>query len=220
MAKAHFKRYLVTGLLIWVPLGVTIFALRLLVGLMDRTLLLLPAHLRPDALLGFHVPGLGLVLAVVVLLLTGVLTANLLGRRLVGFWEALLGRIPLVRSIYKGAKQVAETVFSESGQAFRKVVLIPYPNDRTWALAFVTSTRLGEVQEKTGREVVSVFLPTTPNPTSGFILLVPKEDIVELEMTVDEAIRMIISLGVVVPVWPGGQDSRTTPPLARPGPTP
>lgn len=202
MPKGSLKRYLITGLLIWVPIGVTLFVINILLNLMDKTLVLIPEQYRPDALLGFHIPGLGLILAVVLLFVTGVLATNILGRKLVQFWEGLLARIPLVRSVYSGAKQVAETMFSGGGKAFSKAVLIPYPNRESWSLAFVTSTELGEVQAKTGRDVVGVFVPTTPNPTSGFNLMIPREDVIELEMTVDEALRMIISLGVIVPPWP------------------
>lgn len=193
------RRYLIAGLLLWLPLGVTILVIRLLVGTMDQTLLLLPERLRPDALFGFHIPGLGLVLAVSVVLLTGMLVANLFGRRLLTLWERLLSRIPLVRSIYMAVKQLAETMFSGGGQSFRKVLLIEYPRRGLWTLAFQTGTGAGEAQQKTGREVVNVYVPTTPNPTSGFFLMVPREDVVELDMSVDDGLKMIISMGVVVP---------------------
>jgi len=195
----HFRRYLIAGLLLWLPLGVTVLVVRLLVGTMDQTLLLLPERYRPDALLGFHIPGLGLVLAVLVVLVTGILVANLFGRRLVGLWERLLSRIPLVRSVYSAVKQLAETMFSGGGQSFRKVLLIEYPRKGLWTLAFQTGTGVGEAQQKTGRDVVNVYVPTTPNPTSGFFLMVPREDVVELDMSVDDGLKMIISMGVVVP---------------------
>lgn len=195
----HFRRYLIAGLLLWLPLGVTVLVVRLLVGTMDQTLLLLPERYRPDALLGFHIPGLGLVLAVLVVLITGILVANLFGRRLVGLWERLLSRIPLVRSVYSAVKQLAETMFSGGGQSFRKVLLIEYPRQGLWTLAFQTGTGVGEAQQKTGRDVVNVYVPTTPNPTSGFFLMVPREDVVELDMSVDDGLKMIISMGVVVP---------------------
>jgi uncharacterized membrane protein len=195
----HLRRYLIAGLLIWLPLGVTVLVVRLLVGTMDQTLLLLPERFRPDTLLGFHVPGLGLVLTVLVVLATGMLVANLFGRRLVALWERLLARIPLVRSIYMAVKQLAETMFSSGGQSFRKVLLIEYPRQGLWTLAFQTGTGVGEAQRKTGREVVNVYVPTTPNPTSGFFLMVPVEDVVELDMSVDDGLKMIISMGVVVP---------------------
>lgn len=195
----HLRRYLIAGLLLWLPLGVTILVVRLLVGTMDQTLLLLPERLRPDALFGFHIPGLGLVLAVTVVLLTGMLVANLFGRRLLALWERMLSRIPLVRSIYMAVKQLAETMFSGGGQSFRKVLLIEYPRQGLWTLAFQTGTGVGEAQQKTGRDVVNVYVPTTPNPTSGFFLMVPREDVVELDMSVDDGLKMIISMGVVVP---------------------
>jgi uncharacterized membrane protein len=195
----HLRRYLIAGLLIWLPLGVTVLVVRLLVGTMDQTLLLLPERFRPDNLLGFHIPGLGLVLTVLVVLATGMLVANLFGRRLVALWERLLARIPLVRSIYMAVKQLAETMFSSGGQSFRKVLLIEYPRQGLWTLAFQTGTGVGEAQRKTGREVVNVYVPTTPNPTSGFFLMVPVEDVVELDMSVDDGLKMIISMGVVVP---------------------
>lgn len=197
----RIRRYLVAGILVWAPLGVTYLLLRFAVNVMDRTLLLLPLKYRPDEVLGFHIPGLGVILAVVVLLLTGLLAANFVGRAFVGGWESLLDRIPVVRAIYSGAKNFAEMVFSDSSQSFKKVLLIEYPRKGLYGLAFQTATELGEVQARTGEEVVSCFVPTTPNPTSGFIIIVPKKDIIELDMEVDEALKMIISLGVVVPTW-------------------
>jgi len=197
----RIRRYLVAGILVWAPLAVTYLLLRFAVNVMDRTLLLLPLKYRPDEVLGFHIPGLGVILAVVVLLLTGLLAANFVGRAFVGGWESLLDRIPVVRAIYSGAKNFAEMVFSDSSQSFKKVLLIEYPRKGLYGLAFQTATDLGEVQPRTGEEVVSCFAPTTPNPTSGFIITVPKKDIIELDMEVDEALKMIISLGVVVPTW-------------------
>ncbi|MEM8984719.1 MAG: DUF502 domain-containing protein, partial [Pseudomonadota bacterium] len=142
-------------------------------------------------------------LTFVVLLVTGILAANFFGRRLLGAWESLLARIPLIRSVYSGAKQVAETFFADSGQAFKKVMLVEYPRKGVWSLAFQTSSDLQEIQARTPKEVVCVFVPTTPNPTSGFIIMVPREDVIELDMEVDQALKMIISLGVVVPPWQG-----------------
>lgn len=193
------RRYLIAGLLVWLPLGVTVLVIKALVGFMDQWLLLLPPHLRPDALLGFHVPGLGVVLSVLMVLLTGVLVANLFGRQLVAAWESLLGRIPLVRTIYSAVKQLAETMFSSSGQSFRKVLLVEYPRKGAWTLAFQTGTGVGEAQRKTGRDVVNVYVPTTPNPTSGFFLMLPRDEVIELEMSVDDGLKMIISMGAVVP---------------------
>lgn len=193
------RRYLTAGLLIWVPLGVTILIIKFLVDLMDQTLLLLPADYRPDALLGFHIPGIGVVLTFVVVLLTGVIVANLFGRQLIGIGERVLARIPVVRSIYSGVKQLMETVFSNTGESFRKVVLVEYPRVGLWTVAFLTGDGRGEAQRKTGKDVVNIYVPTTPNPTSGFFLIVPRADIIELDMSVDEGLKMILSVGVVVP---------------------
>ncbi|MEL7448421.1 MAG: DUF502 domain-containing protein [Pseudomonadota bacterium] len=193
------RRYLIAGLLIWLPLTVTVLVIKVLVDLMDRSLLLLPPAWRPDALLGFSIPGLGVVLTFAVLLVTGILVANFFGRRLLGAWESLLARIPLIRSVYSGAKQVAETFFADSGQAFKKVMLVEYPRKGVWSLAFQTSSDLREIQARTPKEVVCVFVPTTPNPTSGFIIMAPSDELIELDMSVDDALKMVISLGVLVP---------------------
>ena len=197
----RLRRYLVAGILVWAPLAVTWFLLKIGVGLMDKTLAIIPARYQPDELLGVHIPGLGVILTVLVLLVTGVLAANFVGRAFVGGWESLMDRIPVVRAIYSAAKNFAEIVFSDSSQSFKKVLLIQYPRKGLFSLAFQTSSQLGEVQGRTGEEVVCCFLPTTPNPTSGFIIIVPRKDIIELDMEVDEALKMIISLGVVVPPW-------------------
>ncbi|MCW8906747.1 MAG: DUF502 domain-containing protein [Sedimenticola sp.] len=192
-------RYLVAGLLVWVPLGITLLVVRLLVSWLDNSLLLLPEHYRPDNLLGFHIPGLGVVLSLLIVFATGVLAANLFGRSLVSIWEHLMARIPLVRSVYSGAKQLAETMFSEAGQSFRKVLLVEFPRKGLWTLAFQTGTDVGEAQRKTGRDVINVYVPTTPNPTGGYFVMVPREDVVELEMSVDEGLKMLMSMGAVVP---------------------
>lgn len=199
---SYFRKYLIAGLLVWLPLGVTVLVVKLLVDMMDRTVLLLPPAWRPDALFGVHIPGVGLLLSLLIILLTGITVANLLGRRMVSLWEGMLARIPLVRTIYSAVKQVVETVLSANGKSFRKVVLVEYPRRGMWCLALQTAERLGELQEKTGAEVVAVFLPTTPNPTSGFVILVPRAEVVELDMSVDDGLKLIISMGVVVPEWP------------------
>jgi uncharacterized membrane protein len=201
----RLRRYLVAGVLVWAPLAVTFFLIRLGVKLMDKTLAIIPRAYRPEELLGFHIPGLGIILTFLVLLLTGMLAANFVGRYIVGGWEALLDRIPIVRSIYSGAKNFAEIVFSDSEHSFKRVLLIEYPRKGLYSLAFQTSSSLGEVQGRTGEEVVCCFVPTTPNPTSGFIIIVPSKDVTVLDMEVDEALKMIISLGVVVPTWRGEQ---------------
>ena len=195
------KRYLIAGLLVWVPLGVTAMVVKLLVGMMDQTLLWLPKKYQPDVLLGFHIPGLGVALTAIVVLITGMVVANLFGRKLVQIWENMLARIPLVRTIYTGVKQILETVFSSQGQAFRKVLLIEYPRKGLWTLGFQSGTTRGEAQARTGVEVINVFVPTTPNPTSGFFIMVPKDEVIELDMEVDDGLKMIISAGVVVPPW-------------------
>lgn len=198
----RLRRYLVAGLLIWAPLAVTFLLLRLAVNVMDKTLAVIPQQYRPEELLGFHIPGLGAILTFLVLLITGMLAANIVGRYVVGGWESLMDRIPVVRSIYSAAKNFAEIVFSDSNDSFKNVLLIEYPRKGLYSLAFQTSSDLGEVQARTGEAVVCCFVPTTPNPTSGFVIMVPRKDIKVLDMDVDEALKMIISLGVVVPTWP------------------
>jgi len=197
----RLRRYIVAGILVWLPIGVTLFLLRILVGMLDRSLVLIPEQYRPEEIIGFAIPGLGLVLTLLILLVTGVLAANIVGRSMVNFWESLLERIPVVRSVYSAAKNFAEIVFSDSSQSFKKVLLIQYPRKGLYSLAFQTSSNLGEVQGRTGEEVICTFVPTTPNPTSGVIIIVPRKDVIELDMDVDEALKMIISLGVVVPTW-------------------
>lgn len=223
----RLRRYLVAGILVWLPLGVTIFLLRVLINLVDRTLLLLPAKYHPEQWLelsvpwmedSFTIPGLGLILTLLVLLFTGLLAANFVGRSMVELWESLLERIPVVRSIYSASKNFAEVVFSDSSQSFKKVLMIQYPREGLYSLAFQTSSQLGEVQGRTGEEVVCTFVPTTPNPTSGFIIIVPRKDVIELDMEVDEALKMIISLGVVVPNWHKEQLGEL--PLVMPDETP
>jgi uncharacterized membrane protein len=205
---ASFRRYLVAGLLIWIPLAATVFIFSLLFSLMNRALTLLPTEFQPQNWQRWPewIPGqipsiVGAILAILLLLVTGFLGANLLGRRLVHTYERILDRIPLVRSVYGSVKHFAEIVFSEDGTSFKKVLLIQYPRPGLYSLCFLTSENALEVQHRTGQEIVTVFLPTTPNPTSGFMLFVPRKDIVELDMQVDDALKLIISLGVVVPKW-------------------
>lgn len=197
----RLRRYLVAGLLVWLPVGATILVFRLLLDVTDRLLFLLPERYRPLELLGFNIPGLGAILAVIVLLTTGMLGANLMGRWLLSLYERFLSRIPVVRSVYSAVKNFAEVIFSESGTSFKKVLLIEYPRRGLYSLAFQTSDKLEEVQARTGDTVVTCFLPTTPNPTSGFMLFVPRDEVTELDMSVEDALKMIISLGVVVPPW-------------------
>lgn len=197
----RLRRYLVAGLLVWIPLVVTIFVVRMIIGLMDRSLVLLPSRYRPEEWLGFAIPGLGIVLTFALLLVTGILAANIVGRTAVGMWESMMERIPFVRSVYSAAKNFAEIVFSDTGQSFKKVLLIQYPRKGIYTLCFLTAGGMGEVQGRTGEDVVCCFVPTTPNPTSGFIVLVPRKDVIELDMEIEEAFKLIFSLGVVVPTW-------------------
>jgi len=190
------KKYFITGLLIWIPFGITIWVVNLVVTTMDS---LLPAVLQPRGWLGVDVPGLGVVLAVAVVFLTGLLTANIIGQRLVALWEAMLARIPFFKSIYISVKQVSDTLFSSSGQAFRKALLVQYPRSGSWTIAFQTGTPGGDVANHLQGEYVSVYVPTTPNPTSGFFLMMPRAEVVELDMTVDEALKYVISMGVAAP---------------------
>lgn len=197
----HFRRYLIAGLLVWVPLIVTGLIIKFLVDLLDFTILLLPPSWRPEAILGFSVPGTGVVVAIVIVFLTGIVAANIVGRKLFDVGEAIVDRIPLVRSIYSAVKQVMHSLFSNGGQSFRRVLMVQYPRKGVWTLGFQTGVGVGEVQHRTDQEVVTVFIPTTPNPTSGFVIMVPREDAVELDMSVEDGLKFVMSLGVVVPEW-------------------
>ena len=190
------RRYLITGLLIWVPLVITLWVLDLLVGMMDQTLLLLPAEWRTEAWLGVHIPGLGVVLTLLIVFVTGVLAANIIGQRLVKYWESLLARIPVVNSLYKGVKQVSDTLFSGTGHAFRKVLLVRYPHPQAWSLAFQTNVPV-EVENRLDGEYVAVFIPTTPSPVNGFYFYVRREDVIETDLSVETALKYIVSMGVV-----------------------
>lgn len=196
---AAIRKYFISGLLVWLPIWVTLLILNFLVGLMDKIFMLLPAKYQPDNLLGFHIPGLGLLFTLIILFLTGMLVTNFLGWKLVSLWDNIVGRIPIVRSIYKGVKKVLETVVSPQGQAFRKVLLVEYPREGLWSIAFQTGHGSEEVNTKTEKEMVTIFIPTTPNPTSGFLMMLPKEHVYELDMSVEEALKFVISLGVVQP---------------------
>jgi uncharacterized membrane protein len=193
------RRYFVAGLLVWIPLGITLWVLKLLVDLMDQSLLLLPERLHSEALFGFHMPGLGILLTLLIVLSTGALAANFFGRQLLSLGHDLLTRIPIVRSIYGGVKQISDTLFSPEGKAFRRAVLVRYPHAGTWTVALVTGTPEHEVADILGRDQISVFVPTTPNITAGFFLVVPRSETIELDMTVDAALKYIISMGVAEP---------------------
>jgi uncharacterized membrane protein len=189
------KKYFITGLLVWVPFGITLWVLNLTIGIMDKTLLLLPAAWHPDRLLGIHIPGWGIILTLLIVGLTGVLVRNVLGQQLLFLWEGVLQHIPFVNSIYKGVKQVSDTLLSGNGNSFRKVLLVRYPHPEAWSLAFQTSVP-GEVIGRFDEEYVAVFIPTTPSPVNGFYFFVRKADTIELDMTVDVALRSIVSMGV------------------------
>ena len=193
------KKYLITGLLIWVPLVITVWVLSFLVGTLDQTLLLLPEAWQPRSWLGFHIPGLGVLMTLAVVFATGVFAANIIGQRLVMYWEGLLARIPIVKSLYSSVKQVSDTLFSSSGLAFRKALLVQYPRQGSWTIAFLTGQPGGDVANYLKGEYVSVYVPTTPNPTSGFFLMMPAADVVELDISVDDALKYIISMGVAPP---------------------
>lgn len=193
------KRYFITGLLIWVPLAITTWVLALIASAADQSLRLLPETLRPHELLGYDIPGAGVVLTLLIIFVTGLLGANFIGQRLVGWWEQLLARIPVVNSIYLSVKQVSDTLFSSSGNAFRKALLVQYPHAGAWTIAFLTGQPGGDVVNHLRGDFVSVYVPTTPNPTSGFFLMLPRSDVIELDMDVDEALKYIISMGVVAP---------------------
>ncbi len=196
--KRFFKGNLIAGILFLTPLVATFLTLRVVVRWMDKSLLLLPPAYRPEAFLPFRIPGLGILLVLVVLLLTGVLVRNLLGRKLVMIWDAVLFRIPLVNTFYKSLKQLMETIFSGS-RDFKRVVLIEYPRKGLYTLAFVTGVAVGEIQHKTAKRVLNVFVATTPNPTSGFYLMVPEEDVIPLEMSVEDAFKVLMSGGILNP---------------------
>lgn len=196
----HFlRRSIIAGLLVWLPIWVTLLVLKFIVDILNSSLQLLPSKYQPDVLLGFHVPGIGVILSILIILFTGFLVTNFLGKKLVHLGEAIVKKIPLVRTIYMATKQVMETVLSSKGESFRQVLLVEYPRKGLWSVAFQTGNSAEEIQNHVGEKMVTIFIPTTPNPTSGFLMVVPKKDVVELEMSVDQALKFIISLGVVQP---------------------
>lgn len=193
------RKYFITGLLVLVPLVITLWVLNLIISTLDQSLLLLPPRLQPESLFGFHLPGFGTVVTLLIVLVTGLVTRNILGNRLLTLWELLLQRIPVVNSIYSSVKQVSDTLFSSSGNAFRKALLVQYPREGAWTIAFQTGTPGGDVKNHLQGDYVSVYVPTTPNPTSGFFLMYRRTDVIELDMSVDEALKYIVSMGVVAP---------------------
>ena len=196
------KKNFITGLLVLVPLFITVWVLKTLVGVMDQSLLLLPMEWRPEALFGREVPGVGVFVTLFIVFFTGLIATNFFGKRLLALWEALLARVPVVKSIYSSVKQVSDTLFSDSGNAFRQAVLVEYPRQGSWTIAFLTGRPGGDVANHLQGDYISVYVPTTPNPTSGFFLMMRKADVIELHMSVDEALKYIISMGVVAPPAP------------------
>jgi uncharacterized membrane protein len=199
--KWGLRRYLVAGVLIWLPILATLWVVTFFIHIMDETLLLLPSRYRPEALVGFALPGLGAVFAFIVVLATGLLVSNLIGRQLVALWEEVLNRIPVIRSVYGSVKGFAESVFSQSN-SFRKVVMIEYPRAGIWSLGFMTADDVPEISRRTGTPHCCVYISAALNATAGFLVLVPRSQVVELDMTVDAAMKMIITCGVVVPQEP------------------
>ncbi|MBP9593211.1 MAG: DUF502 domain-containing protein [Steroidobacteraceae bacterium] len=195
------RNYLIGGLLIWIPIMVTVWVVRFLSRILDNSLVLLPPAWRPEAIVGHYVPGVGIILSLLLLLLTGVVVRNLFGNRIVAGVEDLVRRIPVIGAVYGGAKAFSETVLTDKGKSFKQVVMVEFPRKGVFSIGFITADELEEVQEKTAQVVTCVFVPTTPNPTTGFIILVPQEEVVLLDMTVDEAFKMLLTLGVVVPKW-------------------
>jgi uncharacterized membrane protein len=198
----YFRKYFISGLLVWLPLMVTLVVLNFLFDLLNKSLLLLPHDVQPDVLLGFHVPGIGAVLTIVVIISTGLFAANFVGSRMVAFGDNMMARIPLVRTVYTGVKQVTQTLFMPGGQSFRKVLLVEFPGPGIWSIAFQTGEVSPQIEGALKQPMVSYFVPTTPNPTSGFLMMAPRNKVVELNMSVDQALKMVISLGVVQPTAP------------------
>lgn len=198
---AYIRRYFISGLLVWVPIWVTILVIKFLADLLDNVFSLAPKGYHPDSLIGFHIPGIGVIIILLVIFLTGAIAANFIGGKFVELWDSLIGRIPLVRTLYMGVKQIMQTLFTPGGQSFRKVLLVEYPRKGMWTLAFQTGDATPEVQTSLNQEsMLSLFVPTTPNPTSGFLIMLPKKDVIELNMSVEQTLKFVISLGVMQPV--------------------
>ncbi|MCL2296941.1 MAG: DUF502 domain-containing protein [Proteobacteria bacterium] len=193
------KRYLIAGLLVWIPLGITLWVLYFLLSALDQLMLLIPYGWRPEQVLGFRIYGLGVVMGFLILLSTGIVAANIFGARLIALWEQMLGRIPFVKSIYSSVKQVSDTILSKKSNAFRKALLVEFPRKDSWTIAFLTGSPAEEIAEQLDEPYVSVYVPTTPNPTSGYFVMLPKSQVRELQMTVDEALKYVVSMGVLDP---------------------
>jgi uncharacterized membrane protein len=209
LKTAAIRRYLLAGLIVWLPILVTVGILRFIVDILDRTLALVPAAYQPDALFGVPIPGFGVLLSFFLLFMTGLLATNFLGERLVTWSESILDKIPLVRTIYNTSKQVIQAILGSNSQAFRKVLLVEYPRKGSWSIAFQSGVASSAINQQVNEELVCVFIPTTPNPTSGFLLMLPKSEVIELSMSVDEALTFIISLGMKQPLADATQVPRT-----------
>jgi len=211
------RNYLIGGLLIWIPIMITVWVVSFLSSILDSSLVLVPPSWRPEAVFGRYVPGVGTILSLLLLFLTGVLVKNLFGGQMVAGLESLVRRIPVVGSVYSGAKTFSETVLTDKGKSFKQVVMVEFPRKGVFSIGFITAHELEEVQARTEQEVTCVFVPTTPNPTTGFLVLIPKDEVVMLDMTVDEAFKMLLTLGVVVPTWKHKPvDGRLAPPQSGP----
>jgi uncharacterized membrane protein len=195
------RNYLIGGLLIWIPIMITVWVVRFLTGILDSSLVLLPPSWRPEVVFGTYVPGVGVVLSLVLLFVTGVVVKNLFGGQMVAGIESLVRRIPVVGSVYGGAKTFSETVLTDKGKSFKQVVMLEFPRKGVFSIGFITSQDLFEAQARTAQEVTCVFVPTTPNPTTGFLVMAPKDELIHMDMSVDEAFKMLLTLGVVVPTW-------------------
>lgn len=193
------KKYFITGLLVLVPMVITLWVLISIINLLDQSLAVLPAAWQPKNLFGFHIPGLGTSLTLLIILVTGLVATNIFGQQLISWWEKLLNRVPVVKAIYFSVKQVSDTLFSDSGNAFRKALLVRFPHHDAWTIAFMTGIPGGDVRSHLSADYISVYVPTTPNPTSGYFIMLPKSDVIELDMSVDEALKYIISMGTVAP---------------------
>lgn len=194
------KRYLVAGILVLAPVWITFLLIKFLINIFDDFVNLLPKTYQPDTLIGFHIPGLGIIFTILLVLITGILATNIIGKYILRIWEAILDKIPLVRSIYSGVKKVLQTLLTTGGMSFRKVLLVEYPRKGLWSLAFQTNNgSFSKAEQQIGKEMITAFVPTTPNPTSGYLLIVPHDETIELDISIDEAFKMIISLGVILP---------------------
>ncbi len=192
----NFRKYFIAGLLVWVPLGLTFIVLKLLIALIDN---IVPNAYKIAYLFNINIPGTGVLLVIIIVFVTGLLTSNYLGSKMLNYWNKLLNKIPIVRIIYNAIKQISDTVLSNSGNSFKKVVLVEYPRKGLWTIAFLTGNYHGEAEKIIGDTIINVYIPTTPNPTSGFFIMLPKKDVKELQMSVDDALKLIISGGIVIP---------------------